>query len=423
MNKVISLKKKIIVGDIPISRCSKFFFRAFFILFWAQNTVFGYIVQVLRRLPVISGIIEPIYTSIIPVFLIIFAVLSILYLKQQVRIIDVFFYVVCLLFVLLTMVIHGRNVVFIEEHWTRILIAAVPMYFIGISFDFKTLKKDLFLWSLLGVLCTFLYQFYFVSTGRQALEDNMGASYNVLPSILYLFYWALSYHKIRYWLLSLVGLLLTFMLGTRGPVLICFIFVLGGILFKLIWSKAVFRKIFVTLVALILSVLLFYGDNIIKIVEWLSQMIENLGMSTRIFDFFLEGEIANSNGRDVLAEKVIAAILRQPIWGYGIMGDWAITGNIYVHNIFLEMWCQFGVILGTLFLAVVIGLPIYAMFKRLWKKDEFLFVFMLFCMVFVKLMLSGTYLTETYFFLLLGLSVGCLRRKQKGTIRSIERCV
>lgn len=415
--------KKTMIGDIPLSRCSEFFFRAFFILFWAQNTVFIYIVQVLRRLPIISGIVEPIYTAIIPVILILVALFSIPYLRRHIRLIDLVLYVVCLLFVLFTMIIYESNAVFIGEHWTRILIAAVPMYFIGISFDFKKLKKDLLFWSLLGVLCSFLYQLYYVSTGRQIIEDNMDASYNVLPSILYLFYWAISYHKIRYWLISFVGLLLCFMFGTRGPMLICFIFVLGGILFKLIWSKAVFTKIFVTTVALFLSLLLFYGDNLIKIIGWLSRLVENLGMSTRIFDLFLEGEIVNSTGRDRLAEKVITAILQEPIWGYGIMGDWVITGNIYVHNIFLEMWCQFGLILGTIILAVVIGLPLYVMFKYLRKKDVFLFMFMLFCMVFVKLMLSGTYLTETYFFLLLGLSVGYFRRNRIDAVRSVERCV
>lgn len=415
--------KKTMIGDIPLSRCSEFFFRAFFILFWAKNTVFGYIVQVLRRLPIISGIVEPIYTAIIPVILILVAIFSIPYLRRHIRLVDLVLYVVCLLFVLFTMIIYESNAVFIGEHWTRILIAAVPMYFIGISFDFKKIKKDLFFWSLLGVLCSFLYQLYFVSTGRQALEDNMGASYNVLPSILYLFYWAISYHKIRYWLISFVGLLLCFTFGTRGPLLICLIFVLGGILFKLIWSKAVFTKIFVTTVALLLSLLLFYGDNLIKIIEWLSCLVENLGMSTRIFDLLLEGEIANSTGRDRLAEKVITAILNRPILGYGIMGDWVITGHIYVHNIFLEMWCQFGLILGTFILAVVIVLPLYVMFKYLWKKDDFLFMFMLFCMVFVKLMLSGTYLTETYFFLLLGLSVRYFRRNRRGAVRSVEQCV
>lgn len=415
--------KKTMIGDIPLSRCSEFFFRAFFILFWAKNTVFGYIVQVLRRLPFISGIVEPIYTAIIPVILILVAIFSIPYLRRHIRLVDLVLYVVCLLFVLFTMIIYESNAVFIGEHWTRILIAAVPMYFIGISFDFKKIKKDLFFWSLLGVLCSFLYQLYFVSTGRQIIEDNMDASYNVLPSILYLFYWAISYHKIRYWLISFVGLLLCFTFGTRGPLLICLIFVLGGILFKLIWSKAVFTKIFVTTVALLLSLLLFYGDNLIKIIEWLSCLVENLGMSTRIFDLFLEGEIANSSGRDRLAEKVITAILQEPILGYGIMGDWVITGHVYVHNIFLEMWCQFGLILGTFILAVVIVLPLYVMFKYLWKKDDFLFMFMLFCMVFVKLMLSGTYLTETYFFLLLGLSVMYFRRNRRGAVRSVEQCV
>ena len=136
--------KKTMIGDIPLSRCSEFFFRAFFILFWAKNTVFGYIVQVLRRLPIISGIVEPIYTAIIPVILILVAIFSIPYLRRHIRLVDLVLYVVCLLFVLFTMIIYESNAVFIGEHWTRILIAAVPMYFIGISFDFKKIKKDLF---------------------------------------------------------------------------------------------------------------------------------------------------------------------------------------------------------------------------------------------------------------------------------------
>ena len=396
-----------------------FCFVCLFVLIWGEHTIFEYVVQIFRRLPLIGAL----YRGAIPFFMGILILLSAPYLLRVVRLVDIIFYCSCIIFVCVSIVALPENAPHIEKDMWRVLGIAIPMYFIGLGYDHDKFKNVLYYCSILGVFLTFLYQIYYLNSGRELISDNMDAAYNLLPSLLYIFYWAFEKRKIVYWVIAVISLPIIFTFGTRGPLLICLIFVLGGILFKLIWSKAVFTKIFVTTVALLLSLLLFYGDNLIKIIEWLSCLVENLGMSTRIFDLLLEGEIANSTGRDRLAEKVITAILNRPILGYGIMGDWVITGHIYVHNIFLEMWCQFGLILGTFILAVVIVLPLYVMFKYLWKKDDFLFMFMLFCMVFVKLMLSGTYLTETYFFLLLGLSVRYFRRNRRGAVRSVEQCV
>lgn len=400
------------VNRIKNKDISALSFKAFFILFWTQNTIFGYVVQVLRRIPVISILVEPIYEAIIPVCLLLLAAASLRYLLKYINYRDIAFYIACVFAVLLSMAIYTKNAVFIGEQWYRILVVAVPMYFIGIGFNFENLKKDLFWWSLLGVVCAFLYRFYYVASGKPLVEDNMNAAYNVLPSILYLFYWAFINKKLIYWVMSFAGLFLCFMFGTRGPILVCAIFFMCAFIFKLIWAKSAPLKIAVAVIAFIAVCILLSDGVLLSAARYFSKLFEKLGVSTRIFDFFIEGEIVNSTGRDTLAELVMSAISRNPVCGYGVMGDWTITGDIYVHNIFLEMWCQFGVIIGTVLLMLVIGIPVYMMFKVLWRKDEFLFVLMLFCLVFVKLMLSGTYLTETYFFLLLGISVGYLRKNR-----------
>ena len=230
--------------------------------------------QVLRRIPVISILVEPIYEAIIPVCLLLLAAASLRYLLKYINYRDIAFYIACVFAVLLSMAIYTKNAVFIGEQWYRILVVAVPMYFIGIGFNFENLKKDLFWWSLLGVVCAFLYRFYYVASGKPLVEDNMNAAYNVLPSILYLFYWAFINKKLIYWVMSFAGLFLCFMFGTRGPILVCAIFFMCAFIFKLIWAKSAPLKIAVAVIAFIAVCILLSDGVLLSAARYFSKLFE-----------------------------------------------------------------------------------------------------------------------------------------------------
>ena len=380
------------------------FFRILLILIWAQNTIWHFVVEVIERLPVVNVLAE----FVMPVCIILFIILSLPYFAAHLRAGDLFVYLIALLVVGFTLLFYPDNEEYIFEDLQRVLLAAVPMYYLGASYEHDACKKDLFWFSLLGVIAMMAYQFYYVSTGRVVLEDNMDAAYNVLPSILYLGYWAFDRKKIRYWLIFILSSVLLFMYGTRGPILAVVVFVALEIFARLIISRAHIKMFVLCVLIFAFLLILFTTDLFTSLIEALSQLFERLGFSTRIFDMFLEGDLSYSSGRDKLREKVFATIWENPLFGYGIFGDRVITDGSYVHNIFVELWCNFGILLGTALIIALIILIIKTI-RCSCNTSVFYFVILLISAVFTKLMLSGSYLTEQYFFFLIGLSVKCIR--------------
>lgn len=382
-------------------------FRLLLLVIWTQYTILSFAIQIVRRLPIIG----PLYEYVIPLTIIGLAFLSLPYLLRKVQAVDVVFYLVGVMIVLGTMALNYKNSEFIQQDLWRILGAALPMLFIGVAYSHEDSQNDLFWASLIGTIAVFAYQIYLLSLGQELEADNMNTAYMVLPSVMYLVYWALEHKKLWHWVAASVSILLMFLFGTRGPIIAELVFLLLGLLFSVFNRKSQLAKLlclllFVTVIALVCT-----GDFLLNAAEFLSESFEEVGFSTRVFDRFIEGEMSEGSGRDVLYDAVINAIREKPILGYGIMGDRPIVG-IYVHNLFLEMWCHYGVIIGTIFLFGILVIPVAALLK-LRKTSMFNFVLMLTCMVFVKLMVSGSYTTEAYLFLLLGICVNVFRSQKE----------
>ena len=378
-------------------------FRILLAILWSQATFLSFITEVIERLPIIGGISD----YLIPCAIVVSIILSIPVFLKRVKYRDLLFYIICAAVVFTTIVFFEKNAPYVKEQAARILLSAIPFYFVGIAYFHEDSKKDLFWCSLLGVAAVFAYQFYCLILGRELMADNMSTSYNILPSILYLIYYAFDKKKWGYWLLTCPGIILAFVFGTRGPILCIAVYILVEIIIRSLRKGSIGVAILMFGIIVGGSFLLIAGDSLVSFIKWLEELFESVGFSTRIFDMFLEGDIANSTGRDVISEKVIKAIWENPFLGYGLMGDRVIT-DTYVHNIALELWCSYGIIIGTVLLAIIIAIPLKALIISK-AKPIFNIVLLFTCMMLVKLMLSGSYPVEPYFYMMLGLSIGAIR--------------
>lgn len=399
------------VRKIYTNELSRICFYCLFILFWCEHTVFNYAIQIFRRIPIIGQF----YLGVIPFFTLILLVLSFPYLMKGIKGEDILFYCVCIIVILLTMVVFPKNAPYIQKDLWKIIGMTIPLYFIGLRYDHNRFKEILYYASLIGVILTFLYQIYYLSSGRELNPDNMGAAYNLLPSLLYLIYGAFEKKKLLYWIIVIVSFPIIFIFGTRGPMLTCVVFFVVEMFIKVISNKSFLLKFLFFCFCIGAFWFVFYTDAIFTLAKFLSDKFKHYGFSTRIFDFFLKGDIALSTGRDNLQNSIIHSILKFPVFGDGLMGDRVISGN-YVHNLFLEIWCDFGVVIGTGVLFVLICIPVKALYKERSDSWNFYFILMLVCLVFTKLMLSGSYITEPYLFLLLGLCVGTIRKNKKNSL-------
>ena len=379
-------------------------FRLLVVVVWTQYTILSFVVEIVERMPFINILSDYVMTIVVVAL----ALLSLPWMIKKMRAADVIFYLVCATIVLGTMLLVYANSMYIKEDAWRILGTVIPLFFIGVSYSHEISKKDLFWASLFGTIVVFAYQIYSLSLGRELENDNMDPAYKVLPSVMYLIYWALEQKKLKFWLIGVAAVIMMFLFGTRGPVLASLVFLLLGIFFTIIMQKSQLAKAFYLVVFVVVIIIVSSQDFLLNAAEFLSEKFEDIGFSTRIFDQFIEGEIAESKGRETLYSQIIIAIKERPILGYGLMGDRPIIG-FYVHNLFLELWCHFGVILGSAIIIAIICIPVAALIK-VRKSDEFGFVLMLICMVFVKLMFTGSYLDEPYMFFLIGVSLGINRR-------------
>lgn len=383
-------------------------FCALLAVIWAYYTVGSYAVQLLRRLPVIGTA----YQSFLPLCVVFLLFCSLQYILKKLRPVDLLFYLAMAFIVLVTMLLP-ENSSHIEPYVGQILFFTVPLYFVGVALPFEESKKVLYWASLAGVLTTFGYQMYMLSQGMVLLSDSMSTAYKALPSVMYLLYWAFMQRRVRDWLVGMMGIILILLCGTRGPIVVILCFVLAEMTIRLFMAPLSWRRLPGLCLLLFVAVLLSNDAVFQSLMEFLMEKFGQMGFSTRIFEYVLRGEFSVSNSRDSMATDVLAAIGNNPVFGYGFMGDRIVLNGNYAHNLALELWCQFGIFVGSFILIGVVAVPIAAMWKNR-KSQRLHLLLMLSCVVFVKLMLSGSYVNEKYFFLLLGLAMGQLRSARAG---------
>lgn len=384
-------------------------FRLLVLVIWTQHTILSFVIQIVRRLPIIGSF----YTLVIPALIIILAFFALPTVLKSTRASDLAFYAICAAVAIGSLAFNAATSNYIEKELANILLATLPLYFVGLAYSHEVSKNDLFWASLFGAAAMFLYQFYSLSLGRELEMDNMDTAYKVLPSVMYLIYWAFVHKKIRFWLPAVLAMLLMFLFGTRGPIIAEIAFLFVGLFLTIINRKSSFTKLVWLIIFAVAIALICSGDFLVNAAQFLSKRFEDIGFSTRVFDSFIEGEISESQSRNILYETVQNAILEKPLLGYGLMGDRPIVG-FYVHNLFLEVWCHFGIVFGTAVLLGMIGIPSLALLKSR-KTEVFYFILMLMCAVFVKLTVTGSYTAETNLFLLLGLSVNILRKQKSNS--------
>lgn len=390
-----------------ISLTSQTIFRAYFFLWWTKYTVLDFVRVYITRIPLIGQIGE----AIIPIVMAVSLVLAIPYVAKRLWHKDLMFYMVCGFVVLVTMLLYPQNAGYIRSDLWRILGLALPAYFLGLSYDHEYLKKTVYWGSLVGVATMGAYQAYLLNIGRELATYNMDASYKVLPSILYLIYWSFKEKKLICWMMAITGILLCFSYGTRGPILIVVAYAAVQLFVRLVWNKRGAWRIVGATVLSVAVILLFTTNVLTNFAQFMGSTFEEIGLSTRIFDTFVEGEFTESTGRERIAESVMRSISDNLIFGTGYYGDRVAASGNYAHNIALELWCQFGVLLGTAVLLAILWVIISG-FRYVRQADTRNMLFLFVCLVCIKLMLSGTYTTEVYFYFLLGI---CIQQRRKLT--------
>lgn len=279
---------------------------------------------------------------------------------------------------------------------------------------FKAIMKKLsyivFIFGLLIGILVFLGR---TSVGAYSMSLSY---YMLLPTILFLDE-LMDKFSLKLLVLAGVSLLIILALGSRGAILCVLVF--AFLKFIRPNSKRTYKRAlghFSILGAGVVA-LIFLENILISLYTFL----QGFGINSRTLILLLRENIYLS-GRDRIYENVLSEILGNPILGIGIAGDTRIIGNSYVHNFFIEVVGNFGVVLGSILSITVLLLII----KYLLTKDTLkynLFIIWL-SLGFVHLMFSSSYLIDLKFWIFFGLLINfnkvVAKRKYTKSIDVVE---
>lgn len=289
---------------------------------------------------------------------------------------------------------------YLREHAVQFLLTYAPLFLVGILINkerIEFLRKI----SILTILAYFLYSLLF---GTAIEYENMDDAYMLLPHLCLLLYSFVSKRKKLDLLLFIFGAVLVIFFGARGPVLFLFVFALIVLLLCAPrgWEKSL---IIVGVAGAAIAFFIFFEPVLLA----LKDVAIRLGLSSRVFDQMLNNMFFSTDTRESIMTSIINAIKEKPLFGYGMAGDRNVV-RVYAHNLFLEFLVSYGVIIGGALSVALVTLLVIGI-RRATSQEERLFLLLLICSNgFLKLMISGSYLREPYFYLMVGVCVGIIRR-------------
>ena len=190
---------------------------------------------------------------------------------------------------------------------------------------------------------------------------------------------------------------------------------------KLFKESKSFDKKIASLICIIILIFLIIICiiNIRVIAEKLYVFLIQRGIYVRTLRLISEGEISNSSGRmETVYPTMVKKILESPLIGHGIGMDRIITTNnesLYAHNIILELFVSYGMLMGTAIIMTIIILTQNA-FKSKFKS----IIFGMLCSGIIILSLTSSYLLYRGFWLFLAILINIARQKEKFNFKTFN---
>ena len=313
---------------------------------------------------------------------------------------------------------HTRMAVFMFAPY--FVFSCLPLYLLGATVQLQEDEEILILIGRLGVVVNSLLcltAMLGISGQTDLSEESQGLAYYMLPMIIITTISAARKQKMLDWGLAFMGLLLMLSMGARGPIVAFALFVIGyAFLFKR--YKHPFRSRLLLLGGGGLIVL--FVENIIK---FLIGVTSSLGMNTRVYEMFLGSEMVSTETRDWIYDAIANEFINYPVFGNGFFYDRTLFGmeeDSYAHNVFLEIYLDFGFYIGTALFIIFFGMMIWSL-KKQWGSNVCPMLFGLFCGYFVMFFFSESIFRTPTFWFFLGVLVSTFRynyQKIPKTVRS-----
>lgn len=283
-----------------------------------------------------------------------------------------------------------------KVYW--MFIYALPAFvIIRRIWDYDRLFRYMLAFSIPSMLCSLGVLILYLIKDDQ--PGYMSFSYDLLPAVVVLLFGFFTKRKALYLIGSIVGFVIMFFCGARGPMLCIFVAIVMYIVFM---TEKNSSKILIVMISAIGLVLLFvFWDPIFQV---LCNVSESLGLSSRMLEKIADGSLVDDSGRSTVRSELLPHL---SILGHGLYGDRVLANGRYAHSIFLEILVEYGLFFGPVILLFLVFLLVTGLFTK-DRGKRLLFIFF-FSAGFVRLLISGSYLSkEPAFYAMIGICFSAL---------------
>ena len=223
--------------------------------------------------------------------------------------------------------------------------------------------------------------------------NYMAFSYSMLPFTLCIIYNAFKTNKIFYWIISLIGFIVLLLFGCRGALasVIVYFFVLY---FRKCYTSRKLSRFIVF--SLLISFITFI--SIIFLMEFNNIIKNEIGINSYIINSFFRDPSNFGSGRDKIWKKSIDGAITN-IHFKGLHADTVyLYPSNYSHNIILELLYDFGIIIGFIITFLLFALVSKTILSPHDNANNDIKIYLL-STFWVKLMVSNTFMLESWFWI------------------------
>lgn len=379
-------------------------FNAVYLIAWG-SILLGYWRGINNHLPVLGTMTDELEWCIVlaPILL------SLPKLWKRIKTSDHIFVFACLIYYLLNIQLFPQNADVLVNRLFSFSLLTLPYYYIGVTLDIKRFYNFFYYISVVAVFMCAFYELLYAQSASytgdvDTSEYNMELAYSILPHVLMVSWRALK----RFVLLNiapmLLGLMLLLSFGTRGPVICAIVFIAIYLLFI---RPSKYQK---TMRIITVACAVYAMSFLEQFMTFMQLMTFQLGMSTRIFDKYFEGELEDSSGRDYIRETLLRELsIDNSLFGHGVLGSYPYL-NTYPHNIVLEFLFSFGWVWGIAILFCIVYIIAKMLINTHQCEINVTFGIILVIASILKLCFSSTFVDDALFFMLLGYCVNSSRK-------------
>lgn len=365
------------------------------------------------------GNIYKIDTLIMYAIFMLVVVLSIKSVLKNIRVEQITF----ILFIIITIFVSylfSSDISVNNEVAQKIFLVCVPAFIVSsITSDYKKLWKYMLYGSYFAVssitYLTFVLKYESFITGGSYSQSN---AYSLLLPCSVLLISIFEKFDIKNLIVLSLGFFIMLMNGARGPLFCIVILLLLLIIRSIIKLSNTEKYLLIGMSIIAFSSIVVLFD---KIINFLYGLFIKYNMSTRVLDRFINNSFFEDNARKKLIEASFASINQNFVFGLGAINDRQFLNEkvlfeqnaigSYPHNIIFEFLMQYGVFIGSAFLIALMAL-FYKTYKRIRNDNYPLNTFLTFTTIgFVPLFVSGSYIDDSNFYILIGFCFGLLSKK------------